>query len=316
MTNVEHQINEDQQTVIVATAKQFLRQTVFDNENIEQLKQTQEEEIDKTEVEVIEIKDNFLPASLTALEDMFDANDVPRKPKLQPINTEIEEHNIGTTERPKMIKLSKKLPADQKPKYIELFKEYQDVFSWSYEDLKSYDTSVIQHKIPLKPNKKPFKQKLRRINPVLLPLIEKEVKRMFEAGIICLIRFSEWVSNLVPTRKKSGKIRLCVDLRNLNQVSLKDHYPLPKMDHILQRVVGSSRISLLDGFLGFNQILVHPDDQDKTAFTTPWGTFKYVKMPFDLKNAGATFQRAMDIAFAKEIHRNKTNQADKGTRFS
>lgn len=74
------------------------------------------------------------------------------------------------------------------------------------------------------------------------------------------------------------------------------------MDHILQRVVGASRISLLDGFSGFNQILVHPDDQDKTVFTTPWGTFKYVKMPFGLKNAGATFQRAMDIAFAKELH--------------
>jgi hypothetical protein len=143
---------------------------------------------------------------------------------------------------------------DQKPKYIDLFKEFQDVFAWSYEDLKSYDTSVIQHTIPLKPNQKPFKQKLRRINPVLLPLIEKEVKRMFEAGIIAPIRFSEWVSNLVPTRKKTGEIRLCVDLRNLNQVSLKDHYPLPKMDHILQRVVGSSRISLLDGFSGFNQI--------------------------------------------------------------
>ena len=113
---------------------------------------------------------------------------------------------------------------------------------------------------------------------------------------------SEWVSNLVPTRKKTGEIRLCVDLRNLNKVSLKYHYPLPKMDHILQRVVGASRISLLDGFSGFNQILIHLDDQDKTSFTTPWGTFKYVKMPFGLKNAGATFQRAMDIAFAKEIH--------------
>jgi len=161
---------------------------------------------------------------------------------------------------------------------------------------------VIQHTIPLKENQKPFKQKLKRVNPVLLPLIEKEVKRMYEAGKIAPIRFSEWVSNLVPTRKKTGEIRLCGDLRNLNNVSLKDHYPLPKMDHILQRVVGASIISLLDGFSGFNQILVHPDDQEKTAFTTPWGTFKYVKMPFGLKNAGATFQRAMDIAFSKEIH--------------
>lgn len=83
---------------------------------------------------------------------------------------------------------------------------------------------------------------------------------------------------------------------------MKDHYPLPKMDHILQRVVGASRISLLDGFSGFNQILVHLDDHEKTNFTTPWGTFKYVKIPFGLKNAGATFQRAMDIDFAKEIH--------------
>lgn len=74
------------------------------------------------------------------------------------------------------------------------------------------------------------------------------------------------------------------------------------MDHILQRIVGSTKISLLDGFSGYNQILVHPDDQAKTAFTTPWGTFMYVKIPFVLVNAGATFQRAMDIVFDKEIH--------------
>lgn len=113
---------------------------------------------------------------------------------------------------------------------------------------------------------------------------------MHDVGIISSLKFSEWVSNLVPTRKKTREIILCVDLRNLNKISLKDNYPLPKMDHILQRVVGASRISLLYGFSGFNQILVHPDDQDKTAFTTPWVTFKYVKMSFRIKNAGATFQ--------------------------
>ena len=125
---------------------------------------------------------------------------------------------------------------------------------------------------------------------------------MYEAGIIAPIRFSEWVFNLVPARKKTGEIRLYFDLKNVNKVSPKDNYPLPKMDHILQRVVGSSRISLLDGFSGNNQILVHLDDQEKTSFTTPWGTFVYVKMPFGLKNAGATFQREMDIAFSKKIH--------------
>lgn len=79
----------------------------------------------------------------------------------------------------------------------------------------------------------PFKQKLRRINPKLLPLIEKEIKKLFEAKIIVSLRFSKWVVNLVPVRKKNGEIRLCIDFRNMNQVSLKDHYPLPKMDHIL-----------------------------------------------------------------------------------
>ena len=63
-----------------------------------------------------------------------------------------------------------------------------------------------------------------------------------------------------PVRKKKGDIRLCIDFRNLNKASLKDNYPLPKKDHILQRVVGSKRISLLDGFLGYNQVLVCPDD--------------------------------------------------------
>ena len=82
---------------------------------------------------------------------------------------------------------------------------------------------------------------------------------------------------------------------------MKDNYPLPKMDHILQKVVGAERISMMDGFFGYNQIKVLLEDQEKTAFTTPWGTFMYVKMPFCLMNAGATFQRAMDIAFAGEI---------------
>ena len=108
------------------------------------------------------------------------------------------------------------------------------------------------------------------------------------------------MANLVPVRKKNGEIRLCVDFRNLNRASLKDNYPLPKMDHILQRVVGASRMSMMDGFSGYNQVAVLSEDQKKTTFTTPWGTFMYARMPFGLINAGATFQRAMDIAFVGE----------------
>jgi hypothetical protein len=103
--------------------------------------------------------------------------------------------------------------------------------------------------------------------------------------------------NLVPVRKKNGEIRLCVDFRNLNQSSLKENYPLPKMDHVLEKLVGANIMSMIDGFSGYNQIVVHKDDKEKTAFTTSWGTFMYDKIPFGLMNAGATFQRAMDIAF-------------------
>ena len=112
-------------------------------------------------------------------------------------------------------------------------KKYMDVLAWSYEDLKEYDTSIIQHTISIKPGEKPFKQKLRRINPKLVPIIEKEVKRLFDAKIIVTLRFSKWVENLVLVRKKNGEIQLCVDFMNLNKVSLKDNYPFPKMDQIL-----------------------------------------------------------------------------------
>ena len=88
------------------------------------------------------------------------------------------------------------------------------------------------------------------------------------------------------------------------------------MDNILQKVVGSKRISLLDGFSGYNQVLVFPSDQQKISFTTPWGTFMYVKMKFRFLNAGATFQRAMDIAFSEDIGYFIVNYLDDITVYS
>jgi hypothetical protein len=117
------------------------------------------------------------------------------------------------------------------------------------------------------------------------------------AHIIFLVKYSEWVSNLVPVRKKTGQIRLCVDFCALNRASVKDNFPLPNMEMILQQVAGSEMMSLLDGFSGYNQIKVKRTDKYKTMFTTRWGTFAYEHMPFGLSNAGATFQRAMQIDF-------------------
>ena len=109
---------------------------------------------------------------------------------------------------------------------------------------------------------------------------------------------------------------MCEDFRNLNKVSFKDNYPLLKMDHILQQVVGAERMWVLGGFPGDNQIKVHPQDQEKIAFTTPWRTFMYAKMPFGLTNPCATFQRAMDISFIEEKDKFVVLYIDKISIFS
>lgn len=132
--------------------------------------------------------------------------------------------------------------------------------------------------------------------------MQQELTKLREGGIIKPIRHSSWVSNLVPVRKKNGDIRLCVDFRNLNVASLKDNYSSPNMEAMLQRVTGCDLLSMMDGFLGYNQVLVKESEQFKTAFTTPWGTYVYVRMPLGLKNVGATFQRAMDVAFKELIN--------------
>jgi hypothetical protein len=150
----------------------------------------------------------------------------------------------------------------------------------------------------------------------MLPIMEKEVKKLLDAQIIIPLRYLEWVANLVPVRKKNGKIRLCVDFKNLNRISKKDNYPLSKMEHILQRVTGSSRMSMIDVFFGYNQISVMSEDREKTTFTTPWGRFMYAKIPFGLMNAGENFQRAMDIAFIGEKDKLVVIYLDEITVFS
>ena len=141
------------------------------------------------------------------------------------------------------------------------------------------------------------------MNPKIDPLMRKELTKLLEAHIIFPIKHSSWVANLVPVRKKNGEIRLCVDFRDLNRASLKDHHPLPSMEQILSKVSGSERFSFLDGFSGYNQVLVQESNRYKTAFTTKWGNYSYGKMPFGLTNAGATFQKAMEMAFGSMMER-------------
>jgi hypothetical protein len=101
----------------------------------------------------------------------------------------------------------------------------------------------------------------------------------------------------VHVRNKNGYIILCIDFINLNKSYEKYNYPIPPMEHILQCVSISEMLSLLDGFLDYNQVLVSHDDQLNMAFRTKWETYGYRKIPFELINVGETFQRAMDIDF-------------------
>ena len=113
------------------------------------------------------------------------------------------------------------------------------MFAWTDEDLKTYDTKIIQHVIPIKGGIKPYQQPLRKMHPKLEPLIQNEVKKLLDAKIIFKVRHLEWDSNLVLVQKKSGEIRLCVDFKNLNRASNKDNYLVPPMEQILQMVSGS-----------------------------------------------------------------------------
>ena len=187
-----------------------------------------------------------------------------------------------------------------------LIKEYRDVLAFTYDEIKAYREDVFQHAIPLKEEMrkvKHFHQKLRQINPKLAPIVQNELQKMLAAGIIAPTWNSSWCSNLVVVRKKNRSIRICIDFMNLNISCLKDNYPFPNMETLLQRVIGSRMMSMLDGFYGYNQELVEKEDQHKTTFTTPWGTYKFLRMPFVLVNAGATSQRAMEFALTNSLEK-------------
>lgn len=172
---------------------------------------------------ILQLKWNIIPRKLVPLERLFNKDDIVSKPMALKIDNQIEDYNIGSEEGPQMIRLSKGIPLQYRLRYLNLFKIYKDVFSWSYEDLKAFDTNIIQHKIPLKSGINPCKQKLRQINLLLLPSIEKEIRNLLQTKIIVPLRYFEWEANLVPFQKKRGEIRLCVDFRNLKKASLKEN---------------------------------------------------------------------------------------------
>jgi hypothetical protein len=133
----------------------------------------------------------------------------------------------------------------------------------------------------------------------VLEEVKKEVEKMIEAGFIRTCRYAEWISSAVPVQKKDGRWRVCVDFRDLNRATPKDEYPMPVAETLINAAAGHKILSFMDGNASYNQIFMAPEDIHKTAFRVPGavGLFKYVVMTFRLKNAGATYQRAMNYMF-------------------
>ena len=168
--------------------------------------------------------------------------------------------------------------------------KFSNTFVWSYDELKGIPREMVEHRIPLIPGAKPVRQKERRMNPQLQLLVRAELERLLQAGFIKPVEITDWVSPMVIVKKKNGKLRVCVDHRKLNACTMKDHFLLPIITLLLEEVGGHARYTFMDGYAGYNQIAIALCDVHKTAFTTPWGIFVWVVMPFGLCNARRPFR--------------------------
>ena len=174
-----------------------------------------------------------------------------------------------------------------------LFK-YRDVFSQDENDLGQ--TDIVMHHIDTG-NARPVRQPLRRYPPAHVEVISEYVNNMLKQNTIEPAS-SPWASNVVLVKKKDGSFRCCIDYRRLNSVTKRDVYPLPRIDDCLDAMASAKWFSTIDLRSAYHQVLVAPEDRDKTTFICPRGMYRYKAMPFGLSNAGSTFQRLMDVVMS------------------
>nr|GEU32008.1 hypothetical protein [Tanacetum cinerariifolium] len=178
--------------------------------------------------------------------------------------------------------IAKELGDEEKSGLIKVLKSHKRAIAWKLSDIQGINLEFCTHKILMEEDYKPVVQHQRRVNPKIHNAIKKEVEKLLDAGLIYPISDSLWV---------------CIDYHKLNEATRKDHFPLPSMDQMLERLARNEYYCFLNGFSGYFQIPIDPRDEEKTMFTCPYGTFAYRRMPFGLCNAPSTFQRCMLAIF-------------------
>ena len=194
-----------------------------------------------------------------------------------------------------------KLVEDLRSPLIRFLKQNKDVLAWKQEDMGGIDPAIITHKLSVSPSFKRVKQKRRSFAPERHKAINEEVGKLLQACAIREVECPEWLANVVLVKKANGKWRLCIDFIDVNQACPKGSFPLPRIDLIVDATAGHELLSFMDAFSGYNKISMDPDDQENTSFVTGQGTYCYRVMPFELKNAGATYQRLVNKMFQKQI---------------
>ncbi|GKB90884.1 reverse transcriptase domain-containing protein [Tanacetum coccineum] len=163
---------------------------------------------------------------------------------------------------------------------------------------------IIEHQLNVREGCPPVRQKKRGQAADRNQAIQEEVGKLIDAGIMKEVHYHSWLSNLVMVKKHDGSWRMCVDFKDLNKACPKYGYPLPEIDWKVESLYGFTFKCFLDTYKGYHQIKMAKEDEEKTVFITSQGIFCYSKMPFSLRNAGATYQRLVDKAFHKQVGRN------------
>ena len=137
----------------------------------------------------------------------------------------------------------------------------------------------MENEMRVDPKVKPRKQRLRTMSKDRKKATQRDIQKLLDAGVLHEVQYPEWLANVVMVPKKNGNWRMCIDFTTLNKFCPKDEFPLPRIDTLVDAAVGSEMLSMLDCFLGYDQIFMKKSDEEKTSFTTPFGTYCYVRMP-------------------------------------